>query len=134
MVLLTRKLEFSASHRLWCEDWGEARNREVFGRWARPLAHGHNYRLEVTLRGEIDGETGMVMDLKHLSEVMDTEVTARFDHRDLCEDGDWFSQRAPTAENLAQLIFDLLDRALPEGALHTVRLAPVPELSVEVTR
>jgi 6-pyruvoyltetrahydropterin/6-carboxytetrahydropterin synthase len=134
VVLLTRKLEFSASHRLWCDEWDEARNRAVFGAWARPFAHGHNYRLDVTLRGEIDGETGMVMDLKHLSGVMDAEVGERFDHRDLCEDGDWFSDRPATAENFAQLIFDLLDRALPEGALHAVRLAPVPDLSVEVTR
>jgi 6-pyruvoyltetrahydropterin/6-carboxytetrahydropterin synthase len=134
VVLLTRKLEFSASHRLWCPDWDEARNRQVFGPWARPVAHGHNYRLEVTLQGQIDGQTGMVMDLKHLSQVMDAEVGERFDHRDLNDDTDYFEDSAPTAENFAQLIFDLLDRALPEGALHAVRLAPVPELSVEVTR
>ncbi len=134
MVLLTRKLEFSASHRLWCPEWDQARNRQVFGPWARPVAHGHNYRLDVTLRGEIDDETGMVMDLKHLSEVMATEVADRFDHRDLNDDTGYFEDCAPTAENFAQLIFELLDRALPEGALHSVRLAPVAELSVEVTR
>ncbi len=134
MVLLTRKLEFSASHRLWCPEWDEARNRQVFGPWARPVAHGHNYRLDVTLHGKIDGETGMVMDLKQLSEVMQAEVSERFDHRDLNDDTGYFEDRAPTAENFAQLIFELLDRALPEGALHSVRLAPVPELSVEVTR
>lgn len=134
MVLLTRKLEFSASHRLWRPDWDEARNRQVFGPWARPVAHGHNYRLDVTLRGRIEPETGMVMDLKQLSEVMDSEVADRFDHRDLNDDTGYFEDRPPTAENFAQLIFDLLDHALPEGALHAVELAPIPELSVEVTR
>ncbi len=134
VVLLTRKLEFSASHRLWCPDWDEARNRQVYGPWAQPRSHGHNYRCDVTLNGEIDGETGMVMDLKHLSSLMETEIAGRFDHRDLNDDTDYFKDRAPTAENFAQLIFDLLDRALPEGALHSVRLAPVPDLSVEVTR
>ena len=134
MVLLTRKLEFSASHRLWCPEWDEARNRQAFGLWARPVAHGHNYRLDVTLHGKIDGETGMVMDLKHLSEVMESEVAERFDHRDLNDDTGYFDDRALTAENFAQLIFELLDGALPEGALRSVRLAPVPELSVEVTR
>jgi 6-pyruvoyltetrahydropterin/6-carboxytetrahydropterin synthase len=116
--LLTRRLEFSSSHRLAGE----------------PFAHGHNYALEVTIQGRIDDETGMVMDLKDLSELMDAEVAGRFDHRDLNDDTGYFDERPPTAENFATLIFDLLDRALPEGALHSVCLAPVPELAVEVSR
>ena len=133
-MLLTRKMEFSASHRFWCADWDAVRNRAVFGAAASRFAHGHNYELEVTLRGSIDSETGMVMDLKRLKDVMQAEVAERFDHRNLNEDLEYFVDRPPSAENLAGVIFELLDAALPDGALHAVRLAPLKDLAVEVTR
>ena len=131
---LTRRLEFSASHRLWRDDWSAARNRRVFGAHAGPLSHGHNYELEVTVGGPLDAETGMVMDLKRLRDVIDVEVDARFDHRDLVADTGYFAERPATAENLASVIFELLDRALPDGMLHRVRLRPTPDLEVEVSR
>lgn len=133
-MLLTRRIDFSASHRCWRPDWDEQRNREVFGPRSGFAGHGHNYRLEVTLRGPVDEETGMLIDLKQVKDVLDAEVAARFDHRNLNEDTPYFQERVPTAENFARVIFELLDAALPAGLLHRVRLSPTPDLSVEVTR
>jgi 6-pyruvoyltetrahydropterin/6-carboxytetrahydropterin synthase len=133
-MLITRRMEFSATHRLWRSDWDESRNKEVFGPRADRRQHGHNYVLEVTLRGPVHPETGMVMDLKALKDVLSNEVETRFDHRNLNEDTDYFRDRAPTAENLAGVLFEVLDRALPGGLLDRVRLSPTDDLSVEVTR
>ena len=113
-------MDFSASGRL--------------ERCAERREFGHNFALEVTLSGEPDPETGMVMDLKRLKEIMAREVEARFDHRNLNDDTPFFSDRPPTPENLAQVIFGLLDAALPEGMLHGVKLWPTDDLGVEVAR
>ncbi len=133
-MLLTRRIDFSASHRVWRPDWDEERNRQAFGPRASGAGHGHNYSLEVTLRGPVDEDTGMVIDLKQLKLVIDREIGARFDHRNLNEDTPYFRERVPTAENFARVIFDLLDAALPGGLLHRVRLSPTPDLSVDVIR
>ena len=127
-------MDFSASHRLWREDWPEARNREVFGRDADRRVYGHNYVLEVSLRGKLDPETGMVIDLKALKDLMEREVGSRFDHKSLNEDTPYFQSRAPTIENFAAVLFELLDAALPSGLLQQVRLAATDDLWVEVTR
>ena len=127
-------MELSASHRLWRSEWDEARNREVFGPEARPFSHGHNYELRVTVRGRVDPETGMVIDLKALQDVMDAEITARFDHRDLNDDTGFFADQAPTAENFSRVIFALLDRALGGELLEAVALSPTPNHTVECCR
>ncbi len=131
---LTRRMEFSASHRLWRDDWDAARNREVFGPSASAFSHGHNYEIEVTVDGPVDEETGMVIDLKRLRDVLEDEVGARFDHRDLNVDTEWFRERPATAENFAQVVFELVGRALPDGLLESVRLRPTPDYEVEVSR
>jgi 6-pyruvoyltetrahydropterin/6-carboxytetrahydropterin synthase len=95
---------------------------------------GHNYELEVTVSGKVDPETGMVIDLKDLKELMEREIEARFDHRSLSDDTPYFRDRPPTPETFAALIFSLLDAALPKGLLHSIRLSPTAQLSVEVTR
>ncbi len=131
---LTRRMEFSASHRLWRDDWDAARNREVFGPSASAFSHGHNYEIEVTVDGPVDEETGMVIDLKRLRDLLEDEIGARFDHRDLNVDTGWFSERPATAENFAQVVFELVGRALPDGLLESVRLRPTPDYEVEVSR
>ena len=115
-------MEFSASHRLWRSDWSSDRNRDLFGEDADRVEYGHNYALEVTLEGPLDTETGMVLDLKELKEIMDREVAARFDHRHLNEDTDYFGDRPPTAENFAQTLFNLLSCRNPDiaGRSHQV--------------
>jgi len=130
LVRITRAIEFSTSLRYCRPDLSSDENERLFGRRARK--HGHNYRLEVTLRGEPDPVTGMVLDLKRLQAVLDAEIMARFDHRDLNDDTKYFDKAAPTPENFALVIHRLLLAALPEGLLDRVRLEQDSTLYVEV--
>lgn len=132
MVRISRAVDFCASLRYARRDWSEEENRRRFGVLARQ--HGHNYRLEVTLAGEPDPSTGMLLDLKRLKEILEREVVARFDHRDLNADTPFFEKGPPTPENFARVLFEILDRALPSGLLHAVRLRPEPDLWVDVVR
>jgi 6-pyruvoyltetrahydropterin/6-carboxytetrahydropterin synthase len=129
-VRLTRALDFSASLRHWRSDLSPAENERLFG--SATTRHGHNYRLEVTIRGEPDPVTGMVLDLKQLQAILDSEIMARFDHRDLNADTPYFEKEAPTPENFARVIHRLLLSALPEGMLDRIRLEPQADLWVEV--
>lgn len=129
MVTLTRAADFSASLRYWRPELSEAENRALFGRYASQ--HGHNYRLEVSVRGEPDPVTGMVIDLKDLKAVIEREVMARFDHRDLNRDTPWFEKEPPTPERFALVIFGLLQAALG-GLLCGVRLRQDEDLWVDV--
>jgi 6-pyruvoyltetrahydropterin/6-carboxytetrahydropterin synthase len=129
-VRLTRAVEFSTSLRYWNPDLSEAENRERFGRKAS--RHGHNYRLEVTVAGEPDPVTGMVIDLKDLQDVIDREVMTRFDHRDLNRDTPYFDKEPPTPENLARVIDRVLRAALPPGLLHGLRLYEDADTFVEL--
>jgi 6-pyruvoyltetrahydropterin/6-carboxytetrahydropterin synthase len=129
VVTLTRAADFSASLRYWRDELSEAENRALFGRCAEQ--HGHNYRLEVSVRGAPDPTTGMVMDLKDLKEVIEREVMARFDHRDLNRDTPYFEKLPPTPEHLARVIFELLRDALGP-LLHAVRLRQDEDLWVDV--
>lgn len=129
---MTRGIEFSSSLRLWRNDLGEAENRRLYG--PRAAQHGHNFRLEVSLRGEPDARTGMLVDLKDVKAVLEREVMARFDHRDLNRDTDWFEKVPPTTERFALVLFRILDGAFPPGLLERVRLYEGPDLWVDVER
>lgn len=129
MVRLTRAIDFSTSLRYWNPELPEAENRRLFG--PKAAQHGHNYRLEVTLRGEPDPATGMVIDLKDLQEVLDREIMARFDHRDLNRDTPYFEKEPPTPENFVRLIQRLLAAALPPGLLDRLRLQEDADTWVE---
>jgi len=129
VVTLTRAADFSASLRYRRAELSEAENRALFGPAASQ--HGHNYRLEVTVRGEPDPVTGMVMDLKDLKAVIESEVMARFDHRDLNRDTPYFEKEPPTPERLALVIHRLLRDALG-SRLHAVRLRQDDDLWVDV--
>jgi 6-pyruvoyltetrahydropterin/6-carboxytetrahydropterin synthase len=130
VLLVTRAIDFSTSLRYWLPDVSEEENRRRFGRNAD--RHGHNYRLEISLRGEPDPETGMVFNLSELKAIAEREVMTRFDHRDLNEDTPFFEKVPPTPENLAQVIFGLLDDALPAGMLDRIRLHQDAETYVDV--
>ena len=103
-----RREHFNAAHRLYNPAWDEATNDRVFGKCAWPHYHGHNYDLEVRVVGYPDPDTGYVMDTKQLSELIQREVHARFDHRNLNLDTEEFRNLNPTAENIARVIFELL--------------------------
>lgn len=107
-VAVIRKAHFNAAHRLHRPDWNKRKNEDVFGKCAWPNYHGHNYNLEVKVIGEIDPQTGYVIDLKELKELIQAEVIERFDHKNLNLDTDEFKELIPTAENICVVIFNLL--------------------------
>jgi 6-pyruvoyltetrahydropterin/6-carboxytetrahydropterin synthase len=129
-VRITRAIEFSTSLRYRRPELSGEENARLFG--ARAAQHGHNYRLEVTLSGAPDPVTGMLLDLKALQEVLDAEIMARFDHRDLNADTPYFDKVAPTPENFALVIHRLLLAALPDGLLWGIRLEQDSTLYVDV--
>lgn len=133
-VRVTRRLHFSAAHRLAREGWTAERNERVFGLCASPNWHGHNYDLDVTVEGEVDPETGFVLDLKVLRELVDTRVVRDLDHRNLNLDVPWLAGVNPTTENLVIGIWERLTGALPEG-VELVRLVlwETPRNYVEYT-
>ncbi len=120
-VRVTRALHFSAAHRLGRPDWTQARNEEVFGLCASPNWHGHNYELDVTVEGEVDPDTGFVLDLKVLRRLVEERVVADVDHRNLNVDVEWMSGVNPTTENLVVAIWRRLEGQLPAG-VRLVRL------------
>jgi 6-pyruvoyltetrahydropterin/6-carboxytetrahydropterin synthase len=132
MLRVTRSVHFSTSLRYWLNDLSEQENRKRFGQDAD--RHGHNYRLEITVEGEPDVETGMVINLAQIKEVAEREIMSRFDHKDLNNDTEYFVRIPPTPEHFASLIFRLLDAALPEGLLNRVRLHQSSDLYVDVIR
>ena len=130
MVTLSRAVEFSTSLRYALPDLSEAENLARFGDRARQ--HGHNYRLELTVRGEVDPVTGMVTDLKDIQDVLDREVMDRFDHRDLNCDTPFFEKLVPSPENFVRVLRELLVAALPpEVRLVRLRLQPDADTWVE---
>ena len=130
MVRLTRSIHFSASLRYRRPDLSDAENELLYGPAAR--LHGHNFHLEVTLRGEVDPATGMVFDLADLKEILEREIMDRFDHRDLNVDTPYFEKDAPTPENFAGVIRALLLDALPAGMLDRVTLHQDADTTVEI--
>ncbi|MGA3134662.1 MAG: 6-carboxytetrahydropterin synthase [Terracidiphilus sp.] len=116
-----RRYTLSASHRLHSEALSAEANRAAYGKCNNPHGHGHNYVVEVLVGGEVDPETGMVVNMAALDEAVRTRVTERFDHTNLNLDP-YFMNRVPTTENLCRAIFDLLKDALPAGELERVRV------------
>jgi 6-pyruvoyltetrahydropterin/6-carboxytetrahydropterin synthase len=118
---LTRRVEFSAAHRLHNPAFTDERNRSIFGVCNNPRGHGHNYVLDVTVRGPADPQTGMVMDLNRLMVLLNEQIFAEMDHRHLDHDVPWLAGRVSTAEHVAAAIWDRLAGHL-EGKLHRLRL------------
>ena len=121
-VSVFRKERFNAAHRLFTPLWDDQKNSSIFGKCSNPHFHGHNYELIVKLTGDPDPVTGFVMDLKVLSDIIRTEVTDRFDHRNLNEDCVEFKGINPTAENIAIVIYNLLRPKIESSLDLQVRL------------
>jgi 6-pyruvoyltetrahydropterin/6-carboxytetrahydropterin synthase len=123
---LTRRITFDAAHRYWRTDWSDEHNTRVFGSWARPEFHGHRYICDVTVTGDVDVVTGMLVDLELLDRALETEVRDRFDQRKINLDVPEFSdgKLAPTGENLARFIAERVQSALGRVArVNEVRVA-----------
>jgi 6-pyruvoyltetrahydropterin/6-carboxytetrahydropterin synthase len=133
-MFVTRKAEFSASHVCRIAALSEAENRELFGDGANPHGHGHNYVCEVTIEGEPDAATGMVIDLKDLKQILEEEVVASMDHRFLNYEVPPFDHVIPTAENVAREIWRRIEPRVTTArtSLARVRLFETNDLYVEV--
>ena len=131
MIYLTRKCEFSASHFYHNPKWSERENVSVFGKCANLNGHGHNYTLEVTVKGEVDRRTGFVVDLKQLKEIMHREVLDAMDHRFLNKEVPEFLTKIPTTENIAVAVWQRLQPKLQQAQLHRVRVYETPDLFVD---
>jgi 6-pyruvoyltetrahydropterin/6-carboxytetrahydropterin synthase len=128
-MFITRKVEFSASHVCRNPGLSEEENRRIFGPSANPNGHGHNYVLEVSLKGQPDPVTGMVLDLKELKQVLNKEIVEPYDHRFLNYEVEPFDRVIPTTENIARDIWRRLQPHLPN--LHSVRLYETSDLFVD---
>ena len=121
-VSVFRKAHFNAAHRLYNPAWSEEKNREMFGKCSNEHYHGHNYNLDVKITGEIDPDTGYVMDMKKLATIVKDHVENRFDHRNLNLDTEEFRHLNPTAENIAVVIYTILREQLDSALDLQVRL------------
>lgn len=124
MIYITRRESFNAAHKLARADWSQEKNTAVFGKCANPNWHGHNYHLFVTVKGDINPETGFLVDLKWLKAIINTHVIDKIDHGNLNLDVDFMKDKLASTENLAIAIWDeLLPHIQKEGAqLHCIKL------------
>lgn len=107
-IAVTRKAHFNAAHRLYNPNWDEQKNKDVFGLCSLPNYHGHNYELDVTVTGDVDPDSGFIIDLKFLKHLIKENIEDRFDHKNLNLDTEEFKTLNPTAENIAIVIWNLL--------------------------
>lgn len=122
MVYVTRKAQFSASHRLFNPTFTDEQNEATFDKCNNYFGHGHNYVLEVTVKGLPDPATGYVIDLKRLRDVLDAVIIDKVDHKHLNFDVDFLRGIIPTVENLAVMFWQQLHHQLPSGTLHAIKL------------
>ncbi len=125
-VTVSRRAHFNAAHRLYRKDWSFEKNDSVFGKCNNPNFHGHNYELIVSVKGEINLETGYVIDIKDLADIINDEVEVPFDHKNLNLDVPEFADLNPTAENIAVVIYNKIVKRLPENLELEVTLFETP--------
>ena len=134
MIYVSRQEHFNAAHKLHNPKWSDERNREVFGPCANANWHGHNYDLIVTVKGQPDPETGFVVDLKALSDLLRTHITEQVDHKNLNLDVPFLAGQMASTENLAIAFWQIIERELPAitpAQLHCVKLYETPRNFVE---
>jgi len=130
-ICLTKRFEFSASHRYWNPAWSEEENRRVFGKCVSPYGHGHNYLLEVTVTGPVNSETGMILNVTELKNLVN-RVLEEFDHRFLNEETPYFKNIQPTTENLCKVLYQKIEKRLPSSiSLYRLKLYETDDLYVE---
>jgi 6-pyruvoyltetrahydropterin/6-carboxytetrahydropterin synthase len=131
MVYLTRKAEFAASHYYHNPELSPEENRRIFGKCNNPNGHGHNYVVEVTVKGDVDPRSGFVVDLKELKDILNREVLEAMDHRFLNKEVPEFLDRIPTTENIAIAIWQRLLPKMRKARLHQVRVYENADLFVD---
>ena len=130
-VTVSRRAHFNAAHRLHVENWSDEKNSEIFGKCSNPNYHGHNYDLEVTVKGEIDPESGYLVDMKVLSNIIEENICKKFDHKNLNLDTTEFKNLIPTAENIAVVIWNILREKIDKKLKLSIKLFETPRNFVE---
>ena len=125
-VTVSRKAHFNAAHRLNNDKWSITKNEEIFGKCNYPNYHGHNYELIVSVRGEINQDTGYVMDMGKLKEIIKNEIEDRLDHKNLNLDIDYFKKVIPSAENISVFIYNILRNKIDKNLSISVTLYETP--------
>ena len=125
-VTVSRKAHFNAAHRLNNDKWSITKNEEVFGKCNYPNYHGHNYELIVSVKGEINQDTGYVMDMGKLKEIIKSEIEDRLDHKNLNLDIDYFKKVIPSAENISVFIYNILRNKIDKNLSISVTLYETP--------
>lgn len=133
-ITVSRKAHFNAAHRLHNPDWSDEKNREIFGKCNNPNYHGHNYDLIVSVTGKVNPETGYVIDMKVLKDLIKKEVEEPFDHKNLNLDTEEFKTLNPTAENIAAVIWEKLRKALDASLRLKITLYETKRNFVEIER
>jgi len=122
VVYITRRETFAAAHRLFKPELSDEENLKLFGKCSNPNWHGHNYTLEVIVAGKVDADTGFVMDLKDLKEIVRKNVITKVDHKNLNLDTDFMKGKIPTSENIVIAIWNELEDKITKGKLFSVKL------------
>lgn len=122
MIYITKKLDFSAAHRVYNPNFTDEENANCFGRCNNPNGHGHNYELEVTIKGEVNPETGYLMDLKELKSIINREIIDKVDHKFLNYDVYFLQGIIPSSENLCIAFWNILKKAITQAELHEIKL------------
>ncbi len=122
VVYITRRETFAAAHRLFRPELSDEENLKLFGKCSHPNWHGHNYTLEVIVTGEVDTDTGFVMDLKDLKEIVRKNVISKVDHKNLNFDTDFMKGKIPTSENIVIAIWNELEDKITKGKLFSIKL------------
>ena len=130
MPFITKQFKFCAAHKYWNNQWSEDKNLDIFEDDVK--LHGHNYELDVTLNGTIDPESGFVVNISKLKEIIDKHVIKLLDHSEIQKDIDWFSDKQPSTENLVLFIWEQIVEHIPDGAnLYKIKLRETPTIYTE---
>ena len=130
-VTVSRKAHFNAAHRLFVKSWSDEKNFKVFGKCNNPNFHGHNYEIIVNVKGDVDPLTGMVIDLKHLKDIIKEDVEDLLDHKNLNIEIKYFDEVVPTAENICIFIWNILRNKIDSDKDISVTLFETPRNYVE---
>lgn len=131
MLFITKSVEFSASHRLFNPEWDFEKNNAIYDKCNNPNGHGHNYVLEVTVKGIPDPDTGYVIDLKKLKDLLTKHILILVDHKHLNKDVDFLKGVIPTVENIVVLFWDEIKKHITDGELYKLKLYETPNSWVE---
>lgn len=121
-AILSRRATFAASHRLHSDSLSDQENEALFGKCNRANGHGHNYVMEVLIKSEIDPNTGLIMNLVDLKSIIEKTILDEVDHKHLNHDVEWLKGTNPTTENLVVAFWERLEKVLPQGFLHEIKL------------